>query len=127
MKALSIRQPWPWAILNGKDIENRNWPTHYTGTFLIHAGGTFDHYGYDWILKHRFLFKSEIPHKDDFQFGGFVGISCIIDCVSDHDSPFFFGPWGFVLRDSKPIEFIPYKGKLNFFKVNIDLNKIKVL
>jgi hypothetical protein len=26
MKALSIKQPWVWAILNvGKDIENRTW------------------------------------------------------------------------------------------------------
>lgn len=127
MKALSIRAPWPWAIFNGKDIENRTWPTHYTGSFLIHTGKTFDHYGYGWILKHRFLFKSEVPHKDDFELGGLVGISYIIDCVSDHESPFFFGPWGFILRDSRPIEFIPYKGKLNFFNVNIDLNKIRIL
>ena len=28
MKALSIRQPWAWAILHaGKDIENRDWRT----------------------------------------------------------------------------------------------------
>jgi hypothetical protein len=47
MKALSIRQPWAWLILNaGKDIENRDWPTHFRGRFLIHAskGMTHDEY-----------------------------------------------------------------------------------
>jgi hypothetical protein len=38
MKALSIRQPWAWLILNaGKDIENRDWLTRFRGPFLIHA------------------------------------------------------------------------------------------
>ena len=38
MKALSIRQPWAWLIVNGhKDIENRSWPTRFRGPVLIHA------------------------------------------------------------------------------------------
>jgi hypothetical protein len=38
MKALSLRQPWAWAILHaGKRVENRVWNTHYRGAFLIHA------------------------------------------------------------------------------------------
>ena len=32
MKALSIHQPWAWAILNaGKTVENRTWSTNYQG------------------------------------------------------------------------------------------------
>ena len=28
MKALTIKQPWAWAIIHaGKDIENRDWVT----------------------------------------------------------------------------------------------------
>ena len=39
MRALSIRQPWAWLIVNGhKDIENRSWRTKYRGPFLVHAG-----------------------------------------------------------------------------------------
>ena len=39
MKALSIKQPWAWLIVNGfKDIENRTWRTKIRGEFLIHAG-----------------------------------------------------------------------------------------
>ena len=39
MKALSIRQPWAWAILQaGKRVENRNWRgCSYRGPILIHA------------------------------------------------------------------------------------------
>lgn len=47
MKALSIRQPWAWLIVNGfKDIENRSWDTKYRGLVLIHAskGMTKDQY-----------------------------------------------------------------------------------
>ena len=43
MKALSIKQPWAWLIVNGyKDIENRTWKTNYRGTFLVHASKGFD-------------------------------------------------------------------------------------
>lgn len=51
MRALSIRQPWAWAILHaGKRVENRVWkaaPRFMVGqTFLIHAaaGCTRDEY-----------------------------------------------------------------------------------
>ncbi|WP_229215634.1 ASCH domain-containing protein [Duganella sp. CY15W] len=38
MKALSIRQPWAWLIVNGyKDIENRSWSTNVRGKVLVHA------------------------------------------------------------------------------------------
>ena len=39
MKALSIRQPWAWLIVNGyKDIENRTWSTDFRGRIYLHAG-----------------------------------------------------------------------------------------
>ena len=39
MKALSIRQPWAWLIVNGyKDIENRTWSTDFRGRVYVHAG-----------------------------------------------------------------------------------------
>jgi len=38
MKALSIRQPWAFAIFRlGKDIENRTWATAHRGLLVIHA------------------------------------------------------------------------------------------
>jgi ASCH domain len=43
MRALSIQQPWAWAIAAaGKDIENRTWPTSYRGRLAIHASKAYD-------------------------------------------------------------------------------------
>jgi hypothetical protein len=39
VKALTVRQPWAWAIVHGgKDVENRVWSTSYRDTLAIHAG-----------------------------------------------------------------------------------------
>lgn len=43
MKAISIRQPYAYLIVNGKkDIENRNWKTKQRGRVLIHASQKID-------------------------------------------------------------------------------------
>lgn len=120
MKALSIRQPWAWLILNaGKDIENRDWPTGFRGRFLIHAskGMTRDEYenAPAWVV--------DLPGFDELERGGIVGSAELVSCVEYSESEWFFGRYGFVLRDPKPLPFIPYKGKLGFFDVPDDLIK----
>ena len=126
MRVLSIQQPWAWAILHGKTIENRTWPTKDTGPFLIHSGKKFDHIGFHWLLQHQELLTAEIPPRDDFHMGGIIGRSIIVDCVDYHPSPFFFGPWGFVLEDSIPTVFVPCRGQLWFFQVPDEIsNKAK--
>ena len=114
MKALSIRQPWCWLILHaGKDIENRDWPTKFRGRFLLHAGKGMTRDEYEdaplWIV--------DLPDFKDLERGGIVGSVELVDCVSDHDSDWFFGRYGFVLRDPKPLPFTPYRGQLGFFDV----------
>ncbi len=48
MKAITLRQPWAWAIINaGRDIENRNWKTHFRGRVAIHAAAGMTHSEYD--------------------------------------------------------------------------------
>ena len=37
MKALTVRQPWANAILQGKDVENRSRYFGHRGLLLIHA------------------------------------------------------------------------------------------
>jgi hypothetical protein len=46
MRALTVRQPWAWAIFHGKPVENRSWATKYRGDLLIHARKQFDLAGY---------------------------------------------------------------------------------
>lgn len=43
MKALTIWQPWVWAIMHaGKRLENRGWYCHYRGPILLHAAKRYD-------------------------------------------------------------------------------------
>lgn len=120
MRALSIRQPWAWLIVNGfKDIENRDWPTNIRGRFLVHAGKTIDADGERWI-RHNF---PQIDLPCGFQCGGIVGEVRIADCVQDSDSPWFMGDYGFVLRDAKALPFQPCRGKLGFFVPELETQR----
>lgn len=38
MRALTIRQPWAWAWLHGKPVENRSWYMSHRGELALHAG-----------------------------------------------------------------------------------------
>lgn len=112
MKALSIMQPWSWLIVNGhKDIENRKWPTAFRGPVLIHAGKTFD--GPDDAQEWQW---PEIARPDDFERGGIVGEAEIVDCVKVSASRWFYGPFGFVIRNARPLPFRPCRGQLGFFE-----------
>ncbi|SEO65693.1 ASCH domain-containing protein [Nitrosovibrio sp. Nv6] len=123
MKALSIRQPWAWLILHaGKDIENRNWSTQLRGRVLIHAakGMTRDEYsdGIDFIVDQGLPpLPFDLPSFEQIERGGIIGSAEIVDCVADSESPWFIGKFGFVLRDPKPLPFIPWRGQLGFFDI----------
>lgn len=116
--ALSVRQPWPWAMQHaGKDIENRDWRTSRRGRFAIHAGKGMSLVEYRDCLDtvREINPEVELPGMDQLPRGGIVGTVEIVDCVSRSDSPWFFGAFGFVLRDFRPVEFIPCRGELGFF------------
>ena len=118
MKALSIRQPWAWLILNaGKDIENRNWKTNLRGRILIHAAKGMTMNEYVAVANYVKLagVEAKLPAFEDMQRGGIVGSVEIVDCVSESDSPWFMGKYGFVLRDPRSTPFHPMKGRLMFF------------
>ena len=116
MKAISLRQPWPWAIFNlGKDIENRRWPTKHRGPLLIHASKTWDENGYNFLT---YRFDEFVPSKEHHAFGAIIGQVNLIGCVDQSDSRWFFGDYGFELED--PEEFkkpILYRGQLGLFDV----------
>ncbi len=114
IKALSIQQPWAWLIAQGhKDIENRTWPTVYRGPVLIHAGKRLDPQTEQirWVVQRQFGIL--IPAALDL--GGIVGIASVEDCVQQSASPWFSGPYGFVLKDARPLPFTPCRGLLGFY------------
>ncbi len=120
MKALSVRQPWAWLIVNGhKDIENRSWQTSYRGPLLIHAGLKVDREDIAWLRKQAKESGVDLP--DVFPTGGIVGVVTLVDCVTEHPSEWFDGPVGWVLADPAEIEFVPITGRLGLFEVDLEL------
>lgn len=117
MKALSVRQPWAWLIVNGfKDIENRTWRRHRVpAECAIHASMRFDREGYEFV-KERFP-DLPLPEPEEFERGGIVGVVECVECVEESDSPWFLGPFGYLLADPRPCVMIPSLGQLGFFEV----------
>jgi hypothetical protein len=125
MKALSIRQPWAWLIIHaGKDIENRTWHTKHRGRFLVHAASGMTRREYHlvqgWARQHAGVIN--LPAFEELQRGGIIGSVELVDSVDTSASPWYMGHKGFVLRDPVALPFVPIKGRLGFFEVEMPHN-----
>ena len=110
MKALTICQPWAWAICyRAKNVENRSWRTDYRGTLAIHAGKSRR-----WFTGQRLNDGSPEPAPSNCVFGAIVADCELVDCVRPHELPgnaWAEGPWCWVLEDVRVLEFpVPCKG-----------------
>lgn len=117
MRALVVRQPWAWAIMEGlKDVENRTWTTPYRGPVAIIAGSS------KASLKHgtAFLHSLGIEVPPDLPFGCLLGVVTVTGIIqpSASDSPFAEGPNCWVLADPVRLERpVPYRGQLGLFRL----------
>ena len=123
MKAISIRQPWAWLIMEGhKPVENRTWETKFRGDIQIHAAKGCTQAEYDeavaFVRSFAPTIAARIPALDKLERGGIVGIVTITDCVRRHPSRFFVGPFGFVMERPYPVPFKPMRGMLGIFNTN---------
>lgn len=120
--ALSVRQPWAWAIIyGGKDIENRDWKAgrvslHHLGRIAIHASKRMTREDYADGFYMMANVGVTCPPAMDLPRGGIIGSVEIVDVVSKSDSPWFYGPVGLVLKDPTPHPFIQTAGALGFFQ-----------
>lgn len=128
MKALSIRQPYAFAITMGfKPVENRDWPTRYRGAVLIHAGKKEETDDVELVLRqiadqtNSALSTLERGYNSHRFLGGIVGAATISDCVTAMNNSWFFGPYGFVMTEAKWCAPVPCKGALGFFDVPLDV------
>jgi hypothetical protein len=88
VKAISIRQPWAWAILHaGKRVENRSWAAApvYRGPLLIHASKSIGT-AVEREEAARTLLRAgpgdlPIPLFREMERGGFVGRANLVDVV----------------------------------------------
>lgn len=99
LKALSLHQPWAWAVVHGyKDVENRSWSTTHRGPLLIHASKRLDPEGFQFLWElglHRVL-------PDDLPRGRLVGSVRVVDVVRRYPSEWAFrGAYQWVLRSPR--------------------------
>lgn len=144
--AITLKHPWAFAIQRlGKDIENRTWkpPRHLIGqTIFIHGGAVPKGLaGVETANDARFIaqnivtleYQRALPKATRewlYQYGrsllawevpGIVASARLTEVVTESDSPWFSGPYGWVLKDVKPVDPpIPHRGAQGFWGPNAD-------
>ncbi|MBF0247695.1 MAG: hypothetical protein HQL36_06425 [Alphaproteobacteria bacterium] len=118
--ALSVRQPWAWAIIHGgKDIENRSAAAvrhgMEPGRICIHASKGMTQDEYDDTRAFMERIGVECPRPDELVRGAIIGAVTVVSVAKEHESPWFFGPRGLVLTDPVAVEPIPAAGQLGYF------------
>ncbi|MHC9543044.1 MAG: ASCH domain-containing protein [Vulcanimicrobiota bacterium] len=110
MKALSVKDPWATAILNGeKTIELRSWPASYFGDLLICASAS--------------------PKTENsgnalciVKLAGWRPMQEADEKASLCDFDEYTYSW--ILENVRPIEPFPVKGKLKFFDVDVPKKRL---
>lgn len=125
MQAISIRQPEAWLIVNGyKDIENRSVRTHKRGYVAVHASAKkMTREDWDWLRGLCGDNGLAVPSESEIHYGGVVGIMEITDCVTESESSWFDGPYGYVLGGYAETPFLPCAGKLGWFDVDVTITE----
>ena len=119
IRALSVRQPWAWAICASvKKTENRSWTTEHRGTIAIHASTSPQA-----VNRFRKASGCDLMHRDYFTFGAIIGLADIADVSSygqqHEDDPFAEGPYCWTMENGRLLSSpIALPGKLNLFKLS---------
>lgn len=120
--ALSVRQPWAWAIVAGhKPVENRSWRApnpalNFRGPVAIHAARGMTRSEFEDAADFMRSIGVVCPDAEELLRGGIVGTANVVDIVKELDTEWFFGPRGLVMEAVKPVPFIPCVGQLGFFE-----------
>lgn len=139
MRALSVQQPWAWAIAEGhKLVENRTWkPADDSAKpgerIAIHASakedGDFDRLYRDLLDVHGGPLPPGIvvPTRGELAFGAVVATAklrsfvAVPDKLEEAQRAWFSGPWGWVLEDVRRLSIpFPVKGALGLWHLSAD-------
>jgi hypothetical protein len=131
MKAVTLHNPWAWAVAAGwKEVETRSWLTSYRGPLAIHAGMKQDVDGRMLHLKLNSVrgVGHIAPEWNDLVFGAVVAtcnlVACLPTALVEYEAkklPKWFEPkrgweveklfgnyapgrWAWILRDVVPID-----------------------
>ena len=141
MRILTIRQPWAWAIFNGKDVENRvrNIAGDYRGPVAIHAAARempFDqHFEVAKYISKRVGMLPLFTLRSGL--GAILGVVDLVDSHPDvecwrkpwkHEVEGWCSPWAMeghhhlVFANARYLaEPIPFKGALGLRKLDADM------
>ena len=92
-KALSVRQPWAWAIMfAGKDIENRSWQAmnhglNVRGEIVIHAAKGMTRREYEDAAEFMASIDVTCPPAIDLWRGAVLGTVEVVDVVKERSPP----------------------------------------
>ena len=114
--ALSVRQPWAWALCAGqKDIENRTWLTDYRGTIWIHAASKpLDPIALQWVAAHC---HARLP--PDWTTGALIGSVHLTDIAPTSPSPWYIpGHYAWIVTRPRLLRTpIPVRGGRRLFPI----------
>lgn len=129
--ALSVRLPWTiWLAAGVKPVENRGrklttqWIARHPGPVFLHAGVWWDEREIAETIEEfgpiaaRAGFKTPPLAEIKSLRGCLIGAARIVGCVEAMDSPWFFGPFGWVMSDPVLLKTpVRCAGALSFFEV----------
>ena len=121
MRALSIRQPWAWAVAAGmKRIENRRWRVSYRGPLAIHAARVVETEAY---ARCEALAGRPVPAN--LALGAVIAVVHLADIVMASElrgDPWAEGPWCWLFDDVMPICPVACPGAQQLFTLPDDVD-----
>lgn len=136
VRALSLWQPWAHIVASGdKRVENRSWepPPWLIGQrFAIHAAKRWDSTG---ALRIAELWDQPCPRFDDVEFGAVIATVRLVMVAttpeqvmahaSEDQAIWFFGPYGWVLEDARPVKPVLCRGFQGLWTLPNDLELVE--
>ena len=134
MKAISIWQPWAYALVTRiKKIETRSWTTNHRGPLLIHAAKRFPATAKDFAMTERTL--GRCPAR--LPFGVIIGFVNLADIKRTEDvvqeisalerlyGNYSSGRYAWITGSCKLFESpIPFTGRQGIFNVPDEIVKL---
>ena len=129
MKAISIKQPWAWAIAEGhKTIETRTWSTNYRGELLIVSSKKPDKDMLFFLPDAWVNWIGVNVTNDMLLYGQALCIADLVDChpmkPEEADKALcsiYTDAQSWVFENIRKIDPFPVKGQLNIYSVDVNL------
>lgn len=145
IRGLTLRHPWAWAFLHGKDVENRTWRPERqggrVGMFLALHGGSIklsEEYAeeiddaLEWIIQRcgkagaGVLTRRDFPASGKVTYGdlitpGIVAVAQLVDVRTDSPSPWAAaGQQHWCLKVTPLPEPVPHRGAQGLWTLEPD-------